>query len=231
LALTPAENDAFLREVDDDLRRDQLAGFGRRWGRPIAAAVVVGLILLAAILWWRHHREQQAGAAGEQLAGVLNDVEVGRAGATDPRLASLAQGGSDGYRALARMTQAGLAARTDPVAGAASYQAMANDATLPQAIRDLALIRATTLQFDTLNPAEVVARMQPLAAAGSPWFGSAGELMALAYLKQNRPAQAGPLFARIAAAPETPETLRGRAASMATSLGQSVTLPAGPAKE
>ena len=233
MALTPTDNEAFLREVDENLRRDQMTGLARKWGMAIAAIVVVGLVALAAFLWWQNHRNQQAGVEGEQLAQVMSDVDIGRAQPTDPRLVALTNSRRDGYRAMARLTQAGITAKTDPAAGATNYQAIANDAGLPQAIRDLALVRAITLQFDSIPPAEVVARLKPLTVANNPWFGSAGELTGMAYLKMNRKDLAAPLFAAIARAPDVPVGLRGRAAGMATALGQSVNVitPVGALKE
>jgi hypothetical protein len=233
LALTPTDHDAFLREVDENLRRDQMTGLARKWGLAIGAAVIVLLLALAVFLFWRNHRAEQAGVEGEQLAQVLADVEIGRAQPNDPRLAALADSPRDGYRAMARLTQAGITAKTDPAKAATDYQAIANDSGLPQATRDLALIRAITIQFDTIPPADVVARLKSLAVAGAPWFGSAGELTAMAYLKMNRRDLAGPLFAAIARDTNVPTGLRGRAAGMATALGQTVAVvtPAGALKE
>ncbi len=233
MALTPTENEAFLREVDDNLRQDRLSRLARKWGKLAGVGVGILLLALAAFLWWRSHRAEQAGQEGEQFAQILQDADVGRARADDPRLAVLAGSSHDGYRALARLTQAGLTANTDPVAAAANYQAIAKDDALPQVTRDLALIRATTLQFDAMRPADVVTRMKPLATANGPWFGSAAELTAMAYLRMNRRDLAGPLFAAIARDPDAPTSLRGRAAGMATALGQTVAAitPAGALKE
>ena len=49
-----------------------------------------------------------------------------------------------------------------------------------------------TLEFDTLKPEEVIARLQPLAKPGQPWFGSAGELTAMAYDQARQEARSGP---------------------------------------
>lgn len=228
MALTPTDNEAFFREVDENLRRDQMAGFARSWGRPIAAAVVVLLLALAAVLWWRNHRAEQAGADGEMLAQLLADADVGRAQPTDPRLATLADSPRAGYRAMARLEQAGLQAKLDPGAAAASFDRIAGDTGLPQSTRDLALLRATALRFDTLPPQQVVDRLKPLAVPGNGWFGSAGELTGLAYLRMNRRDLAGPLFAAIAGNADVPTGLRGRAAGMASALGQ-VVAPIRPA--
>lgn len=233
LALTPTDNEAFLREVDENLRRDQMTSLARKWGK--AGAILVGVLLLAlgGFLWWQNHRAQQAGLEGEAFSQVLQGVDVGNVQPTDPRLATLAASSRDGYRAMARLTQAGIIAKTNPAAAAASYQAIASDNGLPQATRDLALVRAVTLQFDSLPPAEVVSRLKPLAVANSPWFGSSGELTAMAYLKMGRKDLAAPLFAAIARDTDAPVGLRGRAAGMATALGQTVTVitPDGALKE
>lgn len=233
MALTPTENEAFLREVDENLRRDQMTGLARKWGT--VGAMVVGLFLigLAAFLWWRNHQAEQAGKDGEQLVQELAAAEVGSASPSDQRLADLANSPRDGYRALARLTQAGLTAKNDPAGGAKAYQAIADDNGLPQNIRDLATVRAVTLQFDSMAPADVVAKLKPLAVAGNAWFGSAGELTAMAYLKMNRKDLAGPIFAAIARDNDAPVGLRGRAAGMATALGQDVgtIAPAGALKE
>ena len=61
--------------------------------------------------------------------------------------------------------------------------------------------------------------MQPLTKPGSPWFGSAGELTAMAMIKQGKKLEAGRLFAAIAADRQVPESIRARAVQIAGTLG------------
>jgi hypothetical protein len=68
----------------------------------------------------------------------------------------------------------------------------------------------------------VINRLQPLAVTGNPWFGSAGELTAMAMLKQNRVGEAKRLFAAIAADRTVPQSLRDRAGQIAGTLGAAV---------
>ena len=65
----------------------------------------------------------------------------------------------------------------------------------------------------------MIDRLKPLATPGNPWFGSAGELVAMAYLKQGKQDLAGPLFAAIAKDEDVPQTLRSRTRQMAGLLG------------
>jgi len=90
---------------------------------------------------------------------------------------------------------------------------------LPQTFRDLALIRQTRAEFDTLAPQAVVDRLKPLSTPGHAWFGSAGELTALAYIKMGKDNLAGPIFAQIAKQEGLPPSLRSRAQQMAGAMG------------
>ena len=231
VALTPQNEQTFFREVDEELRRDQLGDVWRRYGKLIAAGVVVALLLLAGFLYWQHRQAEQAGLAGEQLSLALRDVSDGKPDAARPILTPLSTSGIDGYRATSKLTLAALALDKGDVKGAAAqYGAIAADGGLPQAFRDLALIRQTSVEFDTLPPATVVARLKPLAEAGNPWFGSAGELVGLAYQKMGKRDLAGSLFAAMAKDKDVPETIRTRALRLAGLLGvDAVVQPVGAA--
>jgi hypothetical protein len=221
LALPPeATNQAFLREVDEELRRDQLAGFWERYGRWLVVAVAAALLAFAAFLYWQHRRAQDAGAEGEKLQSAYDALAENQPAKAAAPLAALAGSGRDGYRALALFTQADvLLQRNDLKGAAAKFAAVAADADLPPAFRDLALVRQTSAEFDTLAPQQVIDRLRPLAVAGNPYLGSAGELTAVAYLRQGRRDLAGRLYGQIAAGADVPETIRQRSIQMAGLLG------------
>ena len=137
-------------------------------------------------------------------------------------LARLASGHS-GYAPLARLSQAANLVTAGDTAGATrAYDAIAADTSAPQPIRDLATVKAVRLGFDALPPATVISRLKTLSVPGNPWFGVAGEMTAIARLKQNQPALAGALLADIARDTTLPPTLRGRAQQLGQSLGANV---------
>ena len=71
--------------------------------------------------------------------------------------------------------------------------------------------------------------MKPLAVEGAPWFGSAGELVALAYVKMGKSDLAGPMFAAMAKDGGVPDSIRSRARQMAGVMGiDAVEIPAEP---
>lgn len=209
-----------LREVDEALREDEMRGLMERFGKPLAAAILIGLALLGGWLWWDSAQKQAAGERGEQLTVALDRIEGGNLDAGNTQLAPLAAEQAAGTAAAARLMQGGIALQQNRTADAVKlFAAVAADEGAPQPMRDLATVREIAASFDSLPPATVVARLKPLAKPGNAWFGPAGELLGLAYLKQGNTALAGPLFAAIARDKEAPETLRRRARQMAGVLG------------
>lgn len=222
MALPGETDDSFIREVDEEYRRAQLNSLWSRWGRWLVLAVVLMLAALGGWLWWQAEQVRSAGVKGEDFTRALSRLETGNTPEAAPVLATLAAG-DDGYAALARLTQAANAVRAGDTRTASTlYNALAADTGQPQAFRDLALVKATRLDFDTLPPATVIARLKPLSVPGNPWFGVAGEMVAMAQIKTGQTALAGALLGNIAADTTLPPTLRGRAQQLAGSLGVTV---------
>lgn len=224
MALTPTNDEAFYREVDEEVRRTKLKSFWKRYGLLVAGLVLVAVLAVAGWVWWQSRQRVAAEREAETLVGVVTQLGENRPEGTAPQIAELARSPREGYRAAALFTQAGVALAEGREAQAvATYRAIAADEDLAQPYRDLALLRQTTLEFDSLPPQQVVQRLRPLAVAGSAWRGSAGELVGAALLKQGKRQEAAPFFAGIAGDETVPETIRARATQMAGSLGVDAT--------
>ncbi len=220
MALTPQNNEAFIREVDEELRREQMSNIGKRYGVWIIVAVLVALAAFGGWTWWNHHQNTLAGEQGEQLATALDDIQSGRVAQATELVGKLTTSDKDAVRATALLTQADLLlSKNDTKGAAAAFGKVAADETLAQPFRDMALVRQTAVEYDSLQPQQVIDRLRGLADKGSPWLGSAGEMVAVAYLRQNKLQQAGQTFALIAQTDSVPESVRARAVQMAGSLG------------
>lgn len=226
MALTPdTPNESFLREVDENLRRDRMRDFAKRYGTWLILGVVLFLVAVAGWFYWQGRQKQQAAAQSEELSAVFTDIGAGKTANARQRLQALEDADSDVMRASALLTQAAIALEAnDRSTALAKYKAL-SDRGMPEPYQQLGLIRATALEFDAVKPEEVIARLQPLAKPGEPWFGSAGEMMAMAYLKQGQRQPAARLFAAIAADRTVPATLRSRATQIAGTLGVDASAP------
>lgn len=215
-----AAQDGFLREVDEALREEQMVTAFKRYAKPVGAAIVIGLMALGGYLWWDHTQKAEAAERSERMIVAMERIGAGsyEAGIKDLKL--LANDSSPGTRAVALMELAAISAKSGNTPDAIQrFAAIAADASLPKAFRDMATLREVTLRFDTMKPEEVVARLKPLAAPESAFFGSAGELIGMAYLEMGKPQEAGALFAKIGQDKTVPKSLRSRMRQLAGGLG------------
>lgn len=227
MASRPENPDIFMAEVDDAVRADRAATFMARYGMLLAGLVIVGLIGFGGWLLWQDRQDAAAAQSGRSYSAALEAMGTGRPKAASDQAALLVTSDDATYRALALMLQGNAAlAQGDASTAAARFGAAANDAEVPTALRNVALLRQTLTEFDTLPPETVVARLRALVATPGPAFASAAELTALAELKRGNDRAAGLLFKRIAETEDVAEGLQTRARQMAATLGVDA-VPAG----
>jgi hypothetical protein len=229
LAQPPDISENFVREVDENLRRDRLRDFFQENKGSLIAAVILFLAVSGGIIWYQQYRVQRAEGEVEQLAQIYKNIGTGNTSKVPQQLDDLSNAGSKDVRATALFTRAAFALQqNDTKSAIAIYKKVGEDSSLPQPYRDAALIRQTALEFDQLTPDQVITRMQPLTQAGNPWFGSAGEMTALAMIKQGKKQQAGLLFATMAKDKGVPQSIRDRSMQIAGSLGVDASAALGP---
>jgi hypothetical protein len=229
LALPTDSSETFIREVEENYRRDRARDFFKTYGKWVIAGIVLFLGIVAGLIYWEEHSRKQSAEESVEMQKIFTDIGQGKTQTVPQRLQALEKSGADATRATAMLAEAAVALeKNDRSTALGKYRAMSDDSGLPDAYRNLATLRATALEFDTLKPEQVISRLEPLAKAGNPWFGTAGEMTALALLKQGKKPQAGAVFAAVAADKQVPGSIRSRAVQMAGSLGvdASASIPA-----
>lgn len=230
MATTPSNPDSdgkpdltqqmLMREVDEAVRTDEVTGALRKYGLPVGIGVVLGLAAFAGYLWWDGAREAKLEEQSEILVQALDELEAGNLEQADRELATVDPDASPAAMASAAMLRAAIALQGGRTADAvAFYEQVIANADAPQPMRDAALLRLVTANYDNMEPQQVVDRLSALARPESAWFGSAGELVAHAYLDMGNVQQAGPLLVQVSQDENVPESLRARARQLAGTIG------------
>lgn len=210
----------FMREVDEAVRQDDVATFAKKYGWPLGIGLVLALAAFGGFLLWQSNRESALETGSEQLTAALDELEAGNLDVADDELSAVAAGDSDAAAAIATLLRGGIAMEQQRTADAvALFTSVADNADLPSELRDLAAIRLMGAQFDDVEPQVVIDRLGPLAVPGNAYYGSAGELVAFAYLAQEKPGEAGPLLVAIAKDDNVPQSIRARTRQLAGLLG------------
>lgn len=216
-----AAADLLIKEVDEDLRQEELNRLWKRHGGLLTGGAVALVLAVAGWQAWQAWDVKQRQAASARYSETSALVEQGKKAEAGEVLAKLSAEGPKGYRLLSDFRRADLAQQSgDFTAAAALYAKIAADSAVDKVYRDMATIRAAYLTLDGADPAAVEKQVEPLAAESSSWRHSAREILALAALKRGDAARAADLFGKIAEDAAAPQGLRARAAEMLAATGQ-----------
>jgi hypothetical protein len=208
-------------EVEEDLRAERTRKLAQKWSGIALGAVLAVLAATGGWQAWRWNETRQASTAAETYLALHRAAER-----EDADLATAANGfaalgreAPTGYRMLARLRAAALKAETgDLPAALALWNEVASDSGAEAMYRDLATLLAATHAIETGDPAQLAARLAPLAAEGNPWRASAREALALLALRRGANEEARRLFEALVADQTAPQGVRERAQRVAAGL-------------
>lgn len=202
--------DQFIREVDEEYRREQIAQIWRRFGGLIVAFAIVLVAGVGGWRYWQHAERLKAEAASVRFDDAVTLARDGKSDESETALKTITGEGPAGYGMLARFRLAAELGQGDAEAGVKAYDALASDAGIDGGLRDLARLRGATLKLGIGDGAAGQRDLEAMATPTNPWRHSAREMLGLAALKRGDFDAAGRWFDQIAADRETPQNLRGR---------------------
>lgn len=208
-------DDSFIREVNEELRSDQMKGFWRRFSRyiiAVAVLIVLGTIGKVAYEYWDNNASS---GAGDQFLAAMKLADENKSDEALAALDKLEKEGHGAYPVLARMRAATVQSQKGDNAGAiASFQAIAKDTSVPAAVQDAAKMRAGYLLIENGTYEQVSAAVEEMAVPGNAFRHSAREALGLASYKAGNMAQARQWFQSIVDDVDSPRNVSNRAHMM-----------------
>ena len=207
-----------FREIDEELRRDNLLKLWSRYGKYVIAVALLAVLIAGGIVAWREHQASERRAQASRYASALALARDGKSADAAKLFAVLAQEGG-GYSLLAAFENAELMAKGgDRQAAIAAYDRLAASSSIDAEFRDLAALLSVMHALPDGDPKAAIERLQPLTASGHPWRASALDLTAAAKLKSGDRGGALEIYKQLADDLSAPRGLRARAAEMAAAL-------------
>jgi hypothetical protein len=209
-----------FREIDEELRRDNLLKLLSRYWPYLAGVVVVALVIAGGIAGWRSHQLSLRQAQSTRYAVALMLAGQGKDAEAAKLFGAIARD-SGGYSDLAAFEEAALLAKSGQTNHAIAIYERIAATDLHPAFRDLAVLLSAMQQMRQTASRAVIDKLKPLTAPGNPWRPSALELTALANLETGDKPDARRLYKELSADPSAPPGLRARAAEMLAALASS----------
>jgi len=213
-----SDTDSFIEEVSEEVRRDKLYRFFKKY-----AWVFVGLVILivggAAVSEYLKARDTAASqAVGEALLSAQeNNDAAGFA-------AIAAEGGEAAI--LAKLDQAAVLAFDGQTgAAAAILDAIASDGDVLPLYRDLALLKSVMINGENMTAADLDSALVGLTSVGAPFRLLAIEQRAIVSLRNGDTAAALADLKEILDDPSTTQDLRNRTQELTISLGGELSAP------
>jgi hypothetical protein len=211
-----SDSDSFIDEVSEEVRRERLYRYVRRYGWIAILAVVLLVGAAGWYEWQKAQSRQQAEAFGDAILAALNEPE--RAARAEALAAIDAP--SDGGRAVLALLTAAEEGSENPEAAADRLLTMADSQGVPMVYRQLATLKAVAIQDSGLSVEDRRARLEALAGTGGLVRLLAEEQLALLDLEQGNRDAALERLQRIVEDAEATAGLRQRAGQVIVALGE-----------
>jgi hypothetical protein len=209
------QRDSLAREIDEELRREQLLKLWERYGIFIIAAATLIIVGIGGFNYYEHRRALAAEAAGASLAVATREAMQNKKVEAQKALEDIAATAPAGYALLARLRLAAAERDAGKTAeAAAAFEAIAKESSVDPLLTDFAQLQAAMLRLDSASWTDMQNRLNGLAADGNAWRFSARELLGLAAYKAGKADEARAEFQRLLGDRGTPPSIAERARVM-----------------
>ncbi len=211
-----SQNESFIEEVTEEVRRDRLFGLMRRYGW---IAILVVLLIVGGAAWneWRKAQDaQQAQALGDAL---LDALEADDSGARVTNLQAIEPSTQGGQIVTRFTTVSEMIAAGDEEGATAILDAISGDGAVDPVYRQLAGFKSLLLQSDTLSVEDRRVGFEGIAQTSGMLRLPAEEQLALIEIETGETGAAITRLQRLQTDPEVTAGLRQRASQLIVALG------------
>ncbi len=211
-----AMTDAFINEVTDDVKNDNLKAFWKRYGVYVVLAVAIGVsaaVSFESVKSWYNAKFQRQ---TENYIAAVYTPDLNDAKNTLEKIASDTNGI---YSELARIQIANILFEQNKNDEAvAVLEELSADSSLDETIQSLATLKLAAYKVDFAPQAEIQTLLAPLAGSDSVFKPLAQDLLAMSAIQNGNIEQARTIYADLLQSEHISENFRTRIQDMLSAL-------------
>ena len=213
------QTEHFMREVQEEMRKERLSRVWEQYGVYIAAAAGLLVVAVGGYKFAEYRNLSASETAGREFEAAAQLASQGKAQEAHTAFETMIKSAPSGYGTLARLRNAGaFAAEGKRDEAVAAYDGVQKDSGADPLLRDYAAIQAALLRVDAAGWTEMQNRLKDLANDTNAWRAPARELLGLAAMKGGQQDDARKAFEQILADSAAPQATAERARILMTIL-------------
>ncbi|MEE6206696.1 MAG: tetratricopeptide repeat protein [Alphaproteobacteria bacterium] len=215
--INPEFTDAFIQEVDEDVKNDNLQVLWNRYGLFVILFVVLAVTATVSVDQIRNWKIAQNQRATENymIAAQLRENP-------EDTMTALQKISKDNHGLLsdfARLQMANvLLSQNKTEEALEALNNLANDKQTNTEVKNIALIKIATYKVDSASKAEIENLLKPVLSDDSSWKPLAQDLLAMSAVKNGDIDTAKSIYESILKIKDLPESFRGKIQDMLSSL-------------
>lgn len=211
----PDFEDAFIREIKEDIKNDNLKKLWDKYGLYIIIFVIVVLtatVSFESIKAWRLKGAQEL---SNTYAYALNLQNQGKYDESLKILEKIRENNKGIYSDIAEIQISNIMFEQGKnPEGIAILEKIIKDKSANPQIKDVSTIKLASYKLDTAPTDELKAMLNPLVAANGSWSNIAKELLAMLAIRDANIKEARAIYSEIANSENVSESLKIRAQDM-----------------
>lgn len=207
-----------FEEVEENVRRDKLQEFWKKYGTLLIAAAVALVAGVGGVGVYRSWNAERSKDASQEFVS-LQQLAANDPLAAEPKFAAFAKSAHGGYKALAEMQRADLLQAQGDLPGALLALENAAKLSSDKSVRQSAQLRAAYIAAESAPFEALEARLKPLIEGGGAFGYLARELLAIEAFEAGKSDRARAEFDYLATAFDAPQGVRERAQRYSAVIG------------
>jgi hypothetical protein len=225
------DSDSLLREVDDELRREQMQKLWERYNGVILGGAALILLGVGGYKLLESRRIAAMEASGTDFNAALKLSEDLKTDDAVKAFQKIADTGPAGYAALAKLHLAGAHVKAGKTADAlAAYQSIIDTPSSDSLLRNFAQLQVATLKLGEADFTELQNRLTPLTGEDGAFKTTARELLGLAAFKAGKFDEARKNFEPLLIDPKASRAIQERVKIVMGEIAKAETAKVEPAK-
>lgn len=213
--------DAFIQEVDEDLKNENLKKLWDKYGLYIIVTVVLILTATVSFETFKVLHEKRNQTWSDKYSYAINLQLQGKDAESLKVLNEIIEHKHDIYSDLAKVQVSNIYFEQGDTAKAIEeLENIINDKETNKKLRDITTIKLASYKLDTAPREEITALLSPLATTDNSWTNIAKEMLAMLEIREGNIEGAKEIYNDILSSPSLPDVLRYRVQDMLTVLNE-----------